>query len=329
MKAVYYERQGSAVEALRVGDQAMPEPGPGEVLVKLAYSGINPSDIKHRSGQVGPMAYPRVIPHQDGSGVIVGVGAGVSSDRVGLSVWVFEAQYKRPFGTAAQYVALPSDQAVALPAGATLEIGAALGVPALTAHRCLFEGLTLLGRRVLVHGGAGAVGRAAIQLAHWAGAWVCATVRRKEQRNDALSAGAHAVFDPSDPEMVGQVRAATEGEGVDLIVDVDVTTNLALDLACLATGGTISAYATRPHKVASPAPSIVPIMVANAMIRYVYVYTVPAEAKAAAVANVSACLGAGCLDARIGEIFPLDEAAMAHALVENGRPSGRVLLKID
>nr|WP_087573571.1 NADPH:quinone reductase [Sphingomonas sp. CDS-1] len=328
MQIVYYDRQGPAGEVLSVGDQPMPVPAAGEVLVKLAFSGINPSDIKHRSGQVGTMAYPRIIPHQDGSGVIEAVGAGVSPDRVGQRVWLFEAQSGRAFGTAAEYIALSQDKAVPLPAAVSLEVGASIGVPALTAHRCLFNGHMLLGRRILVHGGMGAVGRAAVQLARWAGAWVCATVRREEQRAGALQAGADQVFDPADPDMPARIRAATEGKGVDLIVDVDVTTNLSADLACLATGGTISAYATLPGKTEQPAPSIVPTMVANATIRYVYVYTVPGEAKAAAVRDVSACLAEGLLDARIGDIYPLIEAAKAHAVVDQGNGTGRILLQI-
>lgn len=328
MRIIYYDRQGKAGAVLRVGDQPIPVPGAGEVLVKLAFSGINPSDIKHRSGQVGTMTYPRVVPHQDGSGVIEAVGAGVSSDRIGQRVWLFEAQSGRASGTAAEYIALSQDRAVPLPAAVSMEIGASIGVPALTAHRCLFDGHELLGRRILVHGGMGAVGRAAIQLARWAGAWVCATVRREEQRAGALTAGADQVFDRADPEMPVRIRAATAGQGVDLIVDVDVTANLSLDLACLATGGTISAYATWSRKSEQAAPSIVPAMMANATIRYVYVYTVPGEAKAAAVKDVSACLGEGLLDARIGTIYPLIEAANAHLAVEQGNGSGRILLQI-
>ena len=176
MRAIHYDRQGAAHDVLVFGESPTPVAGPGEVLVRVHRSGINPSDVKNRTGFVSTMAFDSVIPHQDGSGVIEAVGDGISSDRVGERVWIYEAQYGRAAGTAADYVAVPSGNAVALPDGVSFDVGAALGVPAMTAHRCLFADGGLRGRRVLVHGGAGAVGSAAVQLAKWAGAWVVATV---------------------------------------------------------------------------------------------------------------------------------------------------------
>ena len=183
MKAAYYEKKGPAAKVLMIGDQPEPQPSAGEVRVKVQVSGINPTDTKLRGGWDGvkDMPFPRIIPHQDGAGVIDRVGAGVPPSRVGERVWIYEAQRGRAFGTCAEYVAVPADNAVALPESASFETGACLGIAGMTAHRCLFQDGGIQGQAVLVAGGAGAVGQAAIQLAKWAGARVVATVSRAEQ----------------------------------------------------------------------------------------------------------------------------------------------------
>lgn len=327
MRAAYYERQGAAREVIQIGDLPRPTAAAGEVLVRVHVSGINPSDIKTRTGFVSKMAFDCIIPHQDGAGTIEAVGDGVSPARIGERVWLFEAQWGRAAGTAADYIAIPADRAVPLPDGISFETGASLGVPALTAHRCLFAEGGLHGRRVLVQGGAGAVGSAAIQLARLAGAWVAASVRRPEQAAIARDAGADLVINLNDGDLVREIEAATSGVGVDRIVEVDLTTNLASDLACLRVGGSISSYATGGASAEAPVPMF-PFMRINAALRFVYVYSLPSEAKEAAVADITSCLAAGAYKPSIGLVLPLAQTAEAQIAVETGAVLGRVLLDV-
>ncbi|MCX2713601.1 NADPH:quinone reductase [Mycolicibacterium sp. J2] len=326
MRAIYYDRQGPAGDVLRFGELPRPRIGAGEVLVRVHVSAVNPSDVKNRIGFVGPMRYPRIIPHQDGAGIVEAVGAGVTPERIGERVWIYEAQTGRAAGTAAEYVAVPAQNAVPLPEEVSFEVGATLGVPAMTAHRCLFADGRLEGRRVLVHGGAGAVGAAAIQLATWRGARVVATVRRAEQVDAARRAGAESVLVSGSAD-TANLRTALGDCGADRIVDVAVNENLDIDLAALADGGVISAYST-----ASPSDEVclpmVRAMVANAAVRFVYVYTVPVQAKVAAVADIDDCLRNGGLRPRIGLVVPLARTAEAHLAVEAGAAAGRVLIRV-
>ncbi|CAN7586317.1 NADPH:quinone reductase [Variovorax paradoxus] len=326
MRSVYYERQGTAAEVLVFGDVPRPEPAAGEVLVRIHVSGINPSDIKNRTGFVSKMAFPRIIPHQDGAGIIEAVGEGVAPERVGERVWVFEAQTKRPGGTAAEYTTVPSGNAVRLPDVASFETGAALGVPAMTAHRCLFADGELRGRRVLVQGGAGAVGSAAIQLAKWSGAWVAATVRRPEQREVARQAGADLVVDHGNADLARIIKAESMNDGVDRIVEVDLASNLEIDLACLANGGAISAYATHGAAVKVPVP-VLASMFLNGAVRFVYVYTMPVAAKRRAIGDITECLKAQAYDPKIGLVLPLSRTVEGHVAVEAGLV-GKALIKV-
>lgn len=326
MRSVYYERQGAAADVLVYGDVPKPVPAAGEVLVRIHVSGINPSDIKNRTGFVSKMAFPRIVPHQDGAGVIEAVGEGVAPERIGERVWVFEAQTRRPGGTAAEYATVPAGNAIRLPAVTSFETGAALGVPALTAHRCLFADGDLRGCRVLVQGGAGVVGSAAIQLAKWAGAWVAATVRRPEQKEVARQAGADLVLDHGNGELARVIKAETNNEGVDRIVEVDLGSNLELDLACLANGGAISAYATHSAGEKVPVP-VLASMFLNGAVRFVYVYTMPAEAKQRAIRDVTDCLEAKAYDPKIGLVLPLSRTAEGHLAVEAGL-IGKALIRV-
>jgi len=327
MRAIHYDRQGAAHDVLEVGDLPAPVAGVGEVLVRVHRSGVNPSDVKNRTGFVSKMPFDRIIPHQDGAGVIESVGAGVSPDRVGQRVWIYEAQYGRAAGTAAEYVAVPSANAVSLPDATSFDVGASLGVPAMTAHRCLFADGNVRGRRVMVHGGAGAVGSAAVRLAKWAGAWVVATVRRPEQMEVVRRAGADLVLNLRQEDVAGNVTAATEGAGVDRIVDVDVVANGALDLTCLANGGAISAYSVGDRDTRVPVP-VMPFMQVNGAVRFVYVYTMPASAKQAAIKDITDCLTAGAYHPEIGLILPLDRTADGHDAVETGAARGKVLIAV-
>lgn len=325
MRAAYYERQGKASEVLRLGEFPDPQPAPGEVRVRIHASGVNPSDIKARTGFSGPAKFPLVIPHQDGAGVIDAVGAGVAATRIGERVWLYEAQYQRAFGTAAEYAIVPTQQAITLPDNCSFEVGACLGVPALTAHRCLFADGELKGRAVLVNGGAGAVGTAAILLAKWAGAWVATTVSSPAQAEAARRAGADIVIDRWSQDVAKIVRSETDMRGVDRIVDVSLQDNLEIDLQCLAHGGVISAYAVQTASDHLPLP-LLRAMIAGSAFRFVYIYTVPAAAKLAAVSAIGQCLADGAYAPTIGLRVPLERIVEAHEAQESGRVIGKIIV---
>ncbi|KAG8148456.1 NADPH:quinone reductase [Burkholderia catarinensis] len=325
MKAAFYERQGAARDVLTVGELPMPEPGPNEVRVRIHVSGLNPTDVKARTGFSSALPYPRIIPHQDGAGVIDAVGVNVSPDRVGERVWLYEAQYGRATGTAAEFVVVPSSHAVRLPDNASFDVGASLGIPALTAHRCLFSDGSLAGRRALVHGGAGVVGTAAILLAKWAGAWVATSVTNAEQATVAKENGADLVIDRHAAEVASLVLDATGGFGVDRIVDVDLKSNLAVDMACVSQGGVISSYAMT-HATDELSVPLLKAMMHGCVLRFVYIYHVPDEAKQTAVRDVVACVAAGAYSPRIGMKVPLESIVDAHEALESGRVIGKVLV---
>ena len=328
MRAAFYDRQGPAHEVLQLGDLPTPEPGPGEVRVRVHASAVNPSDTKARSGWGGgAMPFPRVIPHQDGAGVIDAVGAGVPASRVGERVWVYEAQRGRAGGTAAEFTVVPAAQAVALPNGVGFDVGACLGVPAMTAHRALLADGPVTGRAVLVQGGAGAVGLAAVLLARWAGARVLATVSRPEQAAVAEAAGAHAVINRHTEDVAARVRGETGGVGVDRIVEVDLAANLDADLACLAPNGVISAYASASPDAAAALP-VRRAMTQGAVVRTLLVYSMGAQAHADAVRDVTACLTAGAYRPVVGLRLPLERAADAHAAQDAGATVGKIVLAV-
>ena len=334
--AVVY-RGGGGPEVLRLTHRPVPEPAPGEVRVRIRVSGVNPTDWKSRQG-AAPGDDVERVPNQDGAGVIDAVGPGVDPSRVGQRVWVWEAARQRQDGTAQQYLALPARQAVPLPDAASLDLGASLGIPALTAHRALTLAAdgprrlhpgSLHGRRILVAGGAGAVGNAAIQLARWAGAEIAATVSSPAKAALAAAAGAHHVVDYRAQDAAAAIRAAFP-DGVDVVVEVAPVANVALDLAVLAPGGTVAYYAnTGDEELQVPMSAA---MVANLAWHGLLVYTVTAEQKDNAVADVSAAVEVGAL--RIGEEaglplhrFTLERTGEAHAAVE-GNVVGKVLIDV-
>ncbi len=329
MRAAWYERQGPPREVLQVGEVPLPEPGPGEVRVRVHVSAVNPSDTKNRGGWSGPLAFPRVIPHQDGAGTIDAVGPGVDAARAGQRVWVYQAQFGRPFGTAAQYVVVPQERAIPLPERTSFETGATLGIPALTAHRCLFADGPVDGLTVLVTGGAGAVGLRAIQWAVYRGAGrVIATVRRPEQERIARGAGAHDVVIASGAEGLRDgVRAVAGGDRrIDRLVDVDLPAHSAVLPDLLAVGGVASGYAgtTREARIDVP---FLPLMRAGNVIRTVLVYVMPEAAKQAAVRDLEPALRDGALEPLIQHVYPLDAIAAAHE-AQDDHPSGKLLVAV-
>jgi NADPH:quinone reductase len=328
MRAAFYDRQGAAKDVLQIGSLPDPEPQFGEVRVKVAVSGLNPSDIKTRTGFGGrPMPFPRVVPHQDAAGIIDKVGPGVSEERIGERVWVFKAQTGQAFGSAAEFVVVPSSHAAPLAENASFDVGASLGIAAITAHRCLFADGDLRGKRVLVQGGAGAVGTAAILLAKWAGAWVAATVSREEQATVAAAAGADLVINRHQEDIAERIRAATGGRGVERIVDVDLAANVEADIACLAPSGVATAYATEDPTVRLSMPFL-STMFGGYAFRFVFFYTIPEDAFRQAVEEVSACVAAGAYWPQIAMKLPLDRIAEAHEAQERGKAVGKILIEI-
>ena len=328
MRAAYYEHKGPAHDVIVVGDMPDPAPGPGEVLVRVSASGVNPSDTKNRSGWGGykDMPYARIVPHNDGAGVIEAVGPGVSETRLNERVWLYEAQRDgRAFGTAAELVSVPERKAVRLPDEASFELGACLGVPAMTAHRCLFANGGLQGRIVLVQGGGGAVGHAAIQLARWAGAYVITTVSRPVQAQAAREAGAHAVIDRKQDDVVSRIQAATSGRGVDLVVEVAFEANLETNLKVLKVGGVIATYASGLPD-ASPQIPFYRLIFQGITVNFVLVYVMSQEAHTAAIRDINAAIRAGALRPFIGRRFALSELAAAHDGQDSGDVVGNIVI---
>jgi NADPH:quinone reductase len=324
MKAAWYEKQGAARDVLTIGEMVDPQPQAGEVRIRVAFSGVNPGDVKKRQDAFGlGMPYPRVIPHSDGSGTVDAVGEGVSREWIGRRVWCYGAQSYRPFGTAAEYTVVPLKQAVPLPEAVPLEQGACLGIPGITAHRAVHVAGSVEGRTVLVQGGAGAVGACAVQLAHRAGARVIASCRAERDKEIASRAGADEVL-LTNENFVERIRAVAPG-GVHHIVEVAFGANITLDTAVLAQGGSIATYATN-----APAPEIPfwQLVFVNARIFFVGSDDVPAEAKIDATRAVNQALEAGWQGLEIGEIIPLDQIARAHELVEHPVKAGRVIVAI-
>lgn len=326
MKAVWYERFGPADEVLAVGEMADPVPGPGEVLVRLRASGVNPSDVKLRAGARpgATMAHPRIVPHSDGAGVIEAVGKGVSGDRVGERVWIWNGQWRRAQGTAAELIALPADQAVRLPETTDFTEGACLGIPAMTAWYALFADGPIEGQRVLVTGGAGTVGRYAVQMAGLGGAEVLTTVSGPEKA--AHAGAADHVIDYRREDVVGRVMEITNGHGVDRIVEVDFGANQAASREIIAEGGTIAAYASAAEM--EPKLAFYPLMFRNVTLRMCLVYLLDPARRRAGEAALTGWLEDGRLTHAVAETHPLGQTAAAHRAVERGQKLGTVVVGI-
>ena len=312
MRAALYRGTGEAAEVFGVEEVDRPEPGPGQVLVRVHASGVNPTDYKARSGAVPRPIDGFQVPHQDGAGVIEAVGAGVDSARVGERVWLWMAAVGHRWGTAAEWTVLPARQAVALPDGVSFELGASLGVPAMTAHVCLFADGPVNGQVVLVAGGAGAVGHYAIELAKRAGARVISTVSGPEKAALAEQAGADLVVNYRDQDAAEQIKALGP---VDRVIEVALGANLGLDLAVTRPHGTVVTYAAEP---ANPELPVRACMTANLTLKFVLLYGVPMEALDQAAADITAALVAGELTGLPVHAFGLAEIAAAHEAAEGG-----------
>jgi len=324
MRAAWYSTKGSSHEVLTVGELPDPEPGPGQVRVRVSVSGVNPTDWKSRTSAT-PMVGPNQVPNQDGAGVIEAVGAGIDPGRVGERVWLFHAANDSVHGTAAEFSLVPADQAVPLPDSADFDLGASLGIPFITAHGCLYSDGPIAGRTILVAGGAGAVGHAAIQLALRGGARVITTVSSPEKAAIARTAGDVTIVNYRNADAVEQIRAAAPN-GVDRIIEVALTTNLDLDIAVLAPHGVVVTYATEP--AGDPVVPVRSFMWPNLTLRFALVYTFTDAQIAAALADITAAVDEGALVTLPLHRFPLDRIADAHDAVEAGAV-GKVLVDVE
>lgn len=329
MKAVYYERFGPARDVLRMGEWETPAPGDGEVLVRLHASGVNPSDVKARAGARAKPgetpAWPQIIPHSDGAGVVEAVGPGVDPSRIGERVWIWNGQWRRPFGTCATHIRVPAAQAAPLPEGTSFAEGACLGIPAMTAHACVLGDGPIRGQTVLVTGGAGAVGRYAIQFSKLGGAMVIATVSGDAKAEAARAAGADHIVNYREDDVGEAVLALTDGRGVERIVDVEFGGNLADSEKLIRPNGVIAAYASA--RVMRPEFPFYSLMFRNVTLRAVLVYLLPEAAREAAVRDINGYLEAGRLSHALAATFPLEETAAAHDLVESGERMGCVVVE--
>ena len=328
MKAVWYESTGPARDVLQYGEVETPRPGPGEVRVRVAASGVNPSDTKKRGGWTGmAMAHPRIIPHSDGAGTVEAVGEGVDAGRIGARVWAWNAQGGgRPFGTAAEFVVVPDGQAVRLPDGVPWSVGAGLGVPGCTAHYAVLGDGPVRGKRVLVQGGAGAVGNIAVQIAVLSGAEVIATVSSAAKGETAVGGGARHVLNYRREDVVERVRELTGGRGVDRVIEVDLAANIETDVAVLRPHGVIASYSSTSRPELPLA--YYPLAFKDLRIHFVQGYLLPPAARLAAIRDLTRWLSAGELDVRIAELFPLRRTAAAHELLESGRADGKVVVTL-
>jgi NADPH2:quinone reductase len=315
MRAAYYEKNGTAREVLKVGEVETPTAGPGEVRVKLAASGVNPSDVKSRQGTVRKIAFPRVIPQSDGAGIIDQVGDGVAKSRLGERVWIWNGQWKRPFGTAAEYVVLPAIQTVKLPDGVSFEAGACLGIPAMTACQVVWLSQAGQGSTVLVAGGAGAVSQYIIQFAKQVGATVITTASSAEKAAVAREAGADHTIDYKRENVGERVMEITAKRGVDCVLELDLSANAKLIPAVLRPKGSVIVYGSGPEAVIPAAFCLVNTI----RMQFTLVYELDAAERQRCVAAINDALSRGKLMNRVAQpAYPLANIAAAHEAVERG-----------
>ena len=315
MKAAYYERNGPAREVLRVGEIETPRAGAGEVRVKLAASGVNPSDVKSRQGSTRKIAFPRVIPHSDGAGVIDDVGTGVPKSRIGERVWVWNGQWKRAFGTAAEFIVVPTAQAVTLPGNVSFECGACLGIPAMTAIHAVILADAANDTTLLVSGGAGAVSQYVIQFAKTKGATVITTVSSSQKAKAAREAGADHVIDYKHENVGERVMEITGKRGVDVAIEMDLTANAKLIPNILRPKGSVIVYGTGPEAVLPAAFCLVN----SIRLQFFLVYELDATERERALAAINDTLKTDALLNRIAQpTFSLADTVAAHEAVERG-----------
>jgi NADPH2:quinone reductase len=314
MRAAYYEQNGTAREVLRVGEVETPKPGPGEVRVKLAASGVNPSDVKSRQGLTRKIAWPRLIPQSDGAGVVDQVGEAVPKSRVGERVWVWNGQWKRPFGTAAEYIALPAAQAVKLPHKISFEAGACLGIPAMTAFHAVALSAAAKGTTLLVSGGAGSVSQYVIQFAKAAGATVLTTTSSPEKAAAAREAGADQAIDYKREDVGARVMELTGKRGVDAVIEMDLAANAKLIPSVLRPKGSVIVYGTTP---VAELPAAF-CLTQSIRLQFFLVYELDTDERERAVTAINRALEHGLINRIAKPTYALADIAAAHEAVERG-----------
>jgi NADPH2:quinone reductase len=325
MRAAYYEANGAARDALRVGEVPTPEPGPGEVRVRLIASGVNPSDVKSRAGVTRKIAFPRVIPHSDGAGEIDRVGPEVSPTRLGERVWVWNGQWRRPFGTAAEWIVLPSEQAVPLPASISVEAGACLGIPAYTGYQAVVLADLKEGSTVLIAAGAGAVGHYAIQFAKKRKATVITTVSSPAKAEIARQAGADHVIDYRRENVGERVMAITAKRGVDAVIEMDLAANARLLPSVLASNGVVAIYGSGAPDASIPFQFLLQNSIT---LKFFLVYLMPSELRERATVDITRMLERGELVHNVARVFDLGDIVAAHEAVESGKAMGNIVMRI-
>ncbi|MFI0843037.1 NADPH:quinone reductase [Mesorhizobium sp. IMUNJ 23232] len=332
MLAVTYTRTGPAAEVLSVRRQPDPVPGAGEVLVRVHASGINPADVKRRAGWNGMrVEHALVIPHTDGAGEIVEVGAGVDRARIGERVWLWNAQggygtAGRAFGTAAELIAIDAGQAVRLPDELDFVAGACLGVPAMTAFRAVHADGPVDGQTILVNGAAGAVGHCAVQIAVAGGARVIGTVSSEAAAEHVMAGGAFATINRKREDVAKRVMDLTEGQGVDRVIEVDFASNMVLDAAVLKANGTVASYSSSSNP--QPVLPYYAFQSKGANLRFIQGFAIPAAARSEGEALLAKLAATGKLSIAVAKTYPLAEIAQAHLDVERGGNLGNIVLTV-
>ncbi len=323
MKAAMYERTGLAADVIGIVDLPDPEPGPGEVLVRIAASGVNPHDTKKRSGWLGG-AVPEggIVPHSDGAGEVVSCGPGVDTSWIGRRVYVRSAGPTR--GTAAEYCAVSTDYVFDLPVGLSFAQGASLGVPAFTAWLCVLGDGGVTGDTVLVQGGSGAVGRVAVEMAAWNGATVIATAGSPERAAIARRAGATHVLDYREADLTGAILDLTQGRGVDRIVEVDLGANMTTDARLLAVHGTLCSYSSTSDR--TPVLPYYDFALKGVSLHFIQASRMRPADNAAAGRAIGALLAAGRIAPDISATFGIDDCARAHDLMAAGGAGGNIVV---
>ena len=327
MQAAWYETIGSADEVLQVGEIDNPSPGKGDVLVQMKTSGVNPSDVKTRAGARGELQFPKIIPHSDGGGVITAVGEGVSKDRIGERVWIWNGAFGRAHGTCAELISLPTNQAVSMPDSTSFETAACLGIPAATAFYGIFCDGSVSDQNILITGGAGAVGHLGIQLAKWSGANVISTVSGDDKAAAAKTAGADLVINYKTDDVIEAVNDFTKGDGVDRILEVEFGGNLSVSQHVIKNNGVIASYGSVAE--ANPPVPFYDLMFKCVTLNTYLIYIVPDSDRAKIKEGITAALTDNALNPIIAQSFPLPSIIDAHKAVEAGSVIGNVIITID
>ena len=326
MQAAWYEAIGSAEEVLHVGKIDDPSPMEGEVLIEIKASGVNPSDVKTRAGARGELQFPQIIPHSDGGGIIVEVGEGVSEDRIGERVWIWNGAFGRAYGTCAELMALPSSQAVVMSEDVSFETAACLGIPASTAYYGVFSDGSVENQTILITGGAGAVGYLGIQLAKWSGANVISTVSSDDKATVAKAAGADLVVNYKTDDVIEAANDFTKGYGVDRILEVEFGGNLSVSEHVIKNNGIIAAYGSVAE--ANPSLPFYNLMFKGVKLNTYLIYIVPENDRVDINKGITSALSDNALTPIIAESFNLSEIINAHQSLEEDSVIGNVVINI-